>query len=141
VSEYRCQSKIRLPARPYQLKQLRFIVQNAMRNVGFTDSEVERIVLAVNEACMNIIQHAYKTDPSGEILLEICHNDDEVLFRLTDFADPIDPKNIQGRDLTDVRPGGLGVHFMEEVMDDINFCHPVNCTGNILEMRKKRNAN
>ena len=130
-------SKIRFPARPYQLKQVRFIVQNAMRNTKLTSTEVDRTVLAVNEACMNIIQHGYKQDESGEIILEIFKNSDEVLFRLTDFAAPVDKCDIKGREWEDIRPGGLGVHFICESMDDIKYLHLPDGAGNILEMTKK----
>jgi sigma-B regulation protein RsbU (phosphoserine phosphatase) len=130
-------TKTRFPARPYQLKQIRYIVQNALLNTGFSNEDVDGVVLAVNEACMNIIQHAYKNSASGEIILEIFNTGDEVLIRLTDFAEPVDEHKIKGRDLADVRPGGLGVHFMEKVMDSIHFCHRPDGRGNILEMRKK----
>ena len=130
-------SKIRFPARPYQLKQVRCIVQNAMRNTDLSPIDVDRVVLAVNEACMNIIQHGYKQDDSGEIVLEIFKNSDEIVFRLTDFAPPVDKCTIKGRDWEDVRPGGLGVHFICESMDDIKYLHLPDGAGNILEMTKK----
>lgn len=130
-------SKIRLPARPYQLKQVRCIVQNAMRNTGLPAQEVDRTVLAVNEACMNIIQHGYKGDEKGEIILEIFNNTDEIIFRLTDFAAPVDVCKIKGRDLQDIRPGGLGVYFMCECMDGVDYQHLADNAGNKLEMKKK----
>jgi anti-sigma regulatory factor (Ser/Thr protein kinase) len=130
-------SKIRFPARPYQLKQVRFIVQNALRTTNLPPIDVDRVVLAVNEACMNIIQHGYKQDETGEIILEIFKNPAEMLFRLTDFAPPVDECTIKGREWEDVRPGGLGVHFICESMDDIKYLHLPDGAGNILEMTKK----
>jgi sigma-B regulation protein RsbU (phosphoserine phosphatase) len=137
VQGYQLISKIRVPARPYQLKQVRCIVKNALEKTVLPVEEVNRGVLAVNEACMNIIQHAYKPDEAGEIILEIFKNAEEIVFRLTDFAPPVDECTIKGRDWEDIRPGGLGVHFMCEGMDDIKYRHLPNGTGNILEMRKK----
>jgi anti-sigma regulatory factor (Ser/Thr protein kinase) len=137
VQEQKLISKFRFPARPYQLKQVRFVVQNAMRNTVLPSAEVDRVVLAVNEACMNIIQHGYKGNKTGEIILEIFKNAEQIVFRLTDFAPPVDECNIKGRDWEDVRPGGLGVHFICESMDDIKYRHLPNGTGNILEMTKK----
>jgi anti-sigma regulatory factor (Ser/Thr protein kinase) len=136
VQEPKRLSKIRFPARPYQLKQVRFIVQNAMRNTSLPSEDADRVVLAVNEACMNIIQHGYKGDETGEIILEIFKSDQQIVFRLTDFAPPVDKCNIKGRDWEDVRPGGLGVHFICESMDDIQYRHLPDGTGNILEMTK-----
>jgi sigma-B regulation protein RsbU (phosphoserine phosphatase) len=137
VQEHKLVSKIRFPARPYQLKQVRFIVKNALRTTNLSPNDVDRTVLAVNEACMNIIQHGYKQDETGEIILEIFTNSEEMLFRLTDFAPPVDECSIKGRDWEDVRPGGLGVHFICESMDDIKYLHLPDGAGNILEMTKK----
>jgi sigma-B regulation protein RsbU (phosphoserine phosphatase) len=137
VQGYQLISKIRIPARPYQLKQVRCIVKNALRSTALTAEEVDRGVLAVNEACMNIIQHGYKQNEAGEIILEIYRNADEMLFRLTDFAPPVDECTIKGRDWADIRPGGLGVNFMYEGMDVIKYRHLPEGTGNILEMTKK----
>ena len=43
----------------------------------------------------------------------------EILIR--DFGKQVDPALIKGRDLDDIRPGGLGVHIMESVMDQIEY--------------------
>ena len=86
---------------------------------------------------MNIIQHGYKQNETGEIILEIYKNSEEIVFRLTDFAPPVDKCTIKSRDLKDVRPGGLGVHFICESMDDIKYLHLPDGAGNILEMTKK----
>lgn len=107
-----------------------------MRHTALPASDVDRVVLAVNEACMNIIQHGYKDDNTGEIVLEIFAGAGQVLFRLTDFAPPMDACKIKGRDWDDVRPGGLGVHFICECMDDIKYRHLPDGAGNILEMTK-----
>jgi sigma-B regulation protein RsbU (phosphoserine phosphatase) len=96
-----------------------------------------QLEIAVNEACTNIIQHAYKGDPSGEIVLEILNNGTDIIFRLTDFAKPVDPAGIKPRDLSDIRPGGLGTHFMREIMDDCSFEQLADGSGNCLEMVKK----
>jgi sigma-B regulation protein RsbU (phosphoserine phosphatase) len=137
VQGYQLISKVRVPARPYQLKQVRCIVKNALSITKLTVDEVDRGVLAINEACMNIIQHGYKQNENGEIILEIYKNAEEMLFRLTDFAPPVDACNIKGRDWEDIRPGGLGVHFMGEGMDGINYRLLPGGAGNIVEMKKK----
>jgi sigma-B regulation protein RsbU (phosphoserine phosphatase) len=126
----------RFPARAYQLKQIRCIVQKAMTHLGCEERVCDEIVLAINEACMNIIQHAYAGDSSGEILLEIYDEGTQVMFRLTDFAAPVDECTIKSRNLDDVKPGGLGVHIIHEVMDSVEFKKAEGDTGNILELRK-----
>ncbi len=99
----------------------------------------DKLVIAVNEACMNVIQHAYKGDDSGEIVLEILNNNNRLLFRLQDYAAPIDLDSVKPRALKDIRPGGLGVHFIQEIMDECEMGHLEGGVGNYLEMIKKIN--
>jgi len=131
-------AKIRFPSRAYQLKQMRCVVENAIRDLRFSKQQAEQIVIAINEACMNIIQHGY-SDDVGEIILEILLDKDSVLFRITDFAKPIDLENIKSRDLNDIRPGGLGVHFIREIMDAVKYQHCGDGKGNVVELKKYLN--
>ncbi|MEX0952114.1 MAG: ATP-binding protein, partial [Gammaproteobacteria bacterium] len=99
----------------------------------------EQLVIAVNEACMNVIQHAYHDQPTGEMILEIHNNAGSISFHLVDFAEPVDPTTIRPRDLNDLRPGGLGTHFIREIMDKYEMEPLENDQGNILRMVKKIN--
>lgn len=130
-------AEIRLLARAEELKRVRDAVRELVAQRGCNAKIAECVVLAVDEACMNIIQHAYHNDPAGEIVVQILNNRDELVFRLIDFAAPVDKTCIRSRDLDDIRPGGLGVHLMSEVMDEVRFVEPPAGAGNALEMRKK----
>ena len=121
---------------PDRLCLMRAVVKRAAESLGCNDKLADKMVLAVNEACMNIIQHAYKGDYSGEIMLEILNNDHHIKFRITDQAEPVDLSCIRPRDLGDVRPGGLGTHFMREIMDECDMGHLEDGRGNYLEMIK-----
>ncbi len=131
--------EIRFPSRPERLKLVRVLIKHSAEAVGCSEDLTEKLVIAVNEACMNIIQHAYKDDDSGEIVLEIYNNDSEILFRLLDYADPVDLDKVKSRDLDDIRPGGLGVHFISEIMDDYEMGHLEGNSGNYIEMKKNIN--
>lgn len=131
--------ELRVPARPDRLCVVRTLVRVAAQTAGCSEQVCEKLVIAVNEACMNVIQHAYKDGESGEIVLEILNNGDQLLFRLTDFAAPIDLEAIAPRDLEDVRPGGLGVHFIREIMDGVKMGHLNGAAGNYIEMTKRIN--
>ena len=128
--------ELRIPSCADRLKLVRSVVNCAAQMFGFKDEEVDSMVLAVNEACMNIMQHAY-CGCDGEIILEIIDKHDELLFRLTDFAETVNKANIKPRDLSDLRPGGLGVHLMQEVMDRVSYFDGPDNTGNIVELSKK----
>ncbi|MDH5523920.1 MAG: ATP-binding protein [Desulfobulbaceae bacterium] len=97
----------------------------------------DALVLAVNEACANIIIHGYGPEKAGEIIMEIFHNDNEISVRLTDFAPTVDCAKLQSRDINEIRPGGLGMFFINELMDKVEFSAPESGVGNILQLTKK----
>ena len=129
--------KVHLPAMSERLCLVRVLVKRSAELAGCDGDLSEQLVIAVNEACMNIIEHAYKGDDSGEIILEIHNNADSLLFRLLDQADPVDLDAVKPRDLDDIRPGGLGTHFIREIMDECHMGHLEGGKGNYLEMIKK----
>jgi sigma-B regulation protein RsbU (phosphoserine phosphatase) len=133
----KCLVNLRFAARADQLKEIRKTVRRAAAGVNCEPEIVDSIVLAVNEACMNIIQHAYGPQDTGEIILEILKEQNELTVRLTDFAEPIDPATCRPRRLDELRPGGLGTHFMSALMDDVQYLRPPSGPGNILVMKKK----
>lgn len=129
--------ELNLPARAELLCMVRALVKCASEKVGCNNQLSEQLVIALNEACMNVIQHAYKDGGGGEICLKILKNGSQLYFRLQDSAPPINLDQVQPRDLDDVRPGGLGVHFIREIMDDCEMGHLGEGSGNYLEMVKK----
>ncbi|MFQ5785537.1 MAG: ATP-binding protein [Alphaproteobacteria bacterium] len=128
--------ELSFPARADRLKLARASVLAAARMCGFDEQAAQDIVLAVNEACQNVIVHAYKGRDDGRIELSILRERDGVVFRVRDFAPPVDPATIRPRDLDDVMPGGLGTHFIREIMDAADFS-PLAAGGNLLEMKKR----
>ena len=127
---------LRFRALPDRLGPVRSLVKRAAQSFGCTEPLCDKLVIAVNEACMNVIQHAYRDDSSGEVTLEIRNNGTQIIFRLEDQAAPINLDSVQPRDLDKLRPGGLGVHFIREIMDQCEMGHLEQGRGNYLEMRK-----
>ncbi|OFX12908.1 MAG: hypothetical protein A2516_03955 [Alphaproteobacteria bacterium RIFOXYD12_FULL_60_8] len=128
---------LNVPAQSDQLKPIRVAVTRETRGCGCAELWVQDLVLAIDEACQNIIRHAYKGQPEGTIELELWHHGDRIEVHLIDRADRIDPSLIKPRDLSDVRPGGLGTHFINEVMDEVVYDVPADGVGNLLRMTKR----
>jgi sigma-B regulation protein RsbU (phosphoserine phosphatase) len=126
----------RFPARPEALASIRAAVADQATRLGVPAGAAADCVLAVDEACQNIIRHAYKGG-EGDIVLRLDRDGDRLVIRLIDFAPPIDPVKIISRPLDDLRPGGLGTHFMRSVMDAVDFLPPPAGIGNLLEMVKR----
>jgi anti-sigma regulatory factor (Ser/Thr protein kinase) len=146
MNKHRQLLKRTFPAQTLQLQNIRSILHELFIAENCPKTLADQWVLAINEACMNIIQHAYGChndhQSNGEIIIDVFRNDNEWIFRLTDSAKPVDKAAICSRDLDDIRPGGLGVHFIQEIMDEVVFLDapPDNTTsthhqGNILQMK------
>jgi sigma-B regulation protein RsbU (phosphoserine phosphatase) len=129
--------ELRFPAEAAELGSMRQRLRRQVLACGAGEPCADDIVLAVDEACQNIIRHAYRGQPGGEIVLTVKCDDGEMVISLIDFAPRIDPARVKPRDLADVRPGGLGTHFIREVMDSTEFPEPPPGCGNLLRMRKR----
>lgn len=111
---------------PKNLAVVRAAAEKMARQEGFAPSDVDGIVLAMDEALANVMKHGYdgRRDCEIRIRLEAVdaaggRNGLRVVVR--DRGKQIDPEHIRGRDLNDVRPGGLGVHIIRTVMDDVAY--------------------
>ncbi len=118
------------------------ILREKLREVLGTCSSSEElrncIVLAVGEACMNIIEHAYCNNDQGDIILEVEKQGNSMIFRLTDFAHRKScEEEMVGRPLEEIRPGGLGCHIINEIMDEVQLIDCKAKCGNVLQMKKK----
>ena len=129
--------RLSFPSLPAKLRDIRAAVAEAIEGAGCAGDVAGDVVLAIDEACQNVIRHAYGGATDGKIVLEICRDGDALVVYLRDFADVVDPGAVGPRDLADVRPGGLGTHFMRTVMDEVTFLPPPADGGNLLRMVKR----
>lgn len=130
--------ELRFPAVADRMKLIRRALDAAVRMCGFVEPEAEDIVLAVNEACQNVIRHGYRGAARGEMRLGIYRRADGIAVRLADFAPPVDPSEIMPRDLECLRAGGLGSFFIREIMDSADYLPAPRGLGNLLQMTKRR---
>ncbi|HED19213.1 MAG TPA: ATP-binding protein [Gammaproteobacteria bacterium] len=122
------------------MKLLRCVVRDAADMVGLDEQATDAVVLAVNEACTNIIQHAYKMDTNGRIDVTLIQEQGALVIQLRDYAHRVDVDTVCSRDLDDVRPGGLGVHLIDCLMDECGFIDPPEGIGNLFQMKKYTEA-
>lgn len=130
---------LRISSSPAHLPVVRAAVSKACEISGFDEETCGNITLCVDEALTNIIRHAYDGKPDKVIKIELCPTgpaDSRCLrIRLRDYGKHVDPSKIKSRDLSDVRPGGLGVHIITECMDSVEFA-PGEGGGTVLTMTK-----
>ncbi|MEI6338376.1 MAG: ATP-binding protein [Verrucomicrobiota bacterium] len=101
---------------------------------GFEECQAELLVLAVDEACTNIIRHAY-SEESKPVRLEMEKLRDRVRFTLRDYGRSCAIERIHSRELEDVRPGGVGVHIIRQAFDSVNYKPCARGTKLILEKK------
>jgi anti-sigma regulatory factor (Ser/Thr protein kinase) len=111
-------------------------VRDACKQLGYPESEINVITLAIDEACTNIIRYAYCGE-SGRIVLEIYQEPKQAIFRLRDFAPCIDGACLEYRKKNLLEPGGLGLQLIHQVMDSVQLIPPPEPIGNILELKKR----
>jgi len=96
-------------------KLCRNFIENWALAAGFPDLERGRIVLAADEAVTNIIRHTYCSAPDKPIILSAEITGGFLHLRLRDYGPPVDPVALKGRELEDIKPGGLGLHLLKSV--------------------------
>ena len=126
----------RIPAAAEELRGLRCAVRAALDAITLDPLLRDRLVLAVDEACSNIIRHGYGGDGRGDISLALQRCAGVLTFSLCDGAPAVDPARLRARPLGECRCGGFGVALIDEVMDDWRL-EPVDGGGNRLILRKR----
>lgn len=131
---------LELLSEPKQLRRVRDAIQDWGQRCGWAEHDIADVVLAVDEALTNVIRHVYANQPGHRILVHVCACRDArrgagLEVRIRDFGRQVPLDQICGRDLDDLRPGGLGVHIMRSVMDSCEY-HHVADGGTELRLRR-----
>lgn len=122
--------RMELRSDPEVLCVVRGALAQLTEKLGFPEAECRAVVLAVDEALTNIIRHAYKGKTEQPITASFRRiqagragaRKEAFEIVLEDKGVKVDPAKLCGRALEDVRPGGLGLHFIRESVDEVEFC-------------------
>lgn len=119
--------RLQMVSDPTYLAGARDLVASVARRLGFSEEGCGQIALAVDEALCNVIRHGYDRRKDGPIWLSLWPLAGEnghgpgIQIVLEDEAKQVDPALIKSRDLDEIRPGGLGVHIIKQVMDEVRY--------------------
>jgi len=115
------------------LPYFRKFVEEACRLLKAEENITETFKLATDEVCSNLIMHGYKDMKAGNIYLKVKELEHEILVQVEDTGHPFDPSLFVPPDLSDDikkrKIGGLGLFFVTEMMDEINYesKNGINC--------------
>jgi serine/threonine-protein kinase RsbW len=127
------------------LSLIRDFVYAAAYDVGFQTDVIDNIILAVDEACTNIIKHAYKSYPEGEIDVKLKFTDKKFTIIIIDHGTPFKPETIPDPDLQRYyiqhRVGGLGMYLMKSLMDEVKYVSVPGKYNQVLLSKKFNNSN
>lgn len=104
---------------------VRDFVLNFVRQSSLPNDFENRLVLAVDEAVTNVIEHAYKLQISGYVDIQASSDEDKVSFVITDNGKSFNPQIIKPPNVEDFikahRKRGLGIFLMRQIMDEVKY--------------------
>lgn len=116
---------LKVKSRTENLSIIRDFIGSAASELKLPGEMIENIILAVDEACTNIIKHAYKYSPDGDITVTIKPSSSKFIVSIIDNGISFEPESIPEPDLQKYyrqrRVGGLGVYLMKTLMDEVKY--------------------
>lgn len=128
------------PGRFSSLEKISVFVKKAAEKAGLDELQVYYVELAVDEACSNIIEHAYGGENIGTISLQLKVTAEGLSITIRDHGKTFNPESIPSVNIREPlekrSPGGAGIFLMRKIMDEVRYSFGPR--GNTLTMVKKK---
>lgn len=128
--------EMKIPAKPEFVGVIRLTLSGIASRMGFSYDEIEDLKIATSEACTNAVQHAYKNNENGEVIigyglykdrLEVMVADNGESFDFDSARQGLGPYE-QNSSVEFLREGGLGLYLIETLMDEVRIHHKEGVT-------------
>ena len=106
--------KLSVPSDPKYLGLIRKVLQELLDSHDVPADTARRLILCVDEACANVIKHSYEGPCDEPIEATFSFEEDDFKVQIRDYGKQCDTSQI--------KPGGRGTHFMNEIMDEVSYC-------------------
>jgi len=134
---------VSFPGRFESLPKVGKFVAKAAKKAGLNDKAIYAVQLAVDEACANIIDHAYGGEGKGEMECTVIPGNEGLTVILRDRGRPFNPQHIPDPQLNVplemIKPRGVGVYLMRKMMDEVRYEYSQE-GGNILILFKRKKS-
>ena len=130
------EKRFELNASSEVLSPFRKELRQILSQEGWEKKAADEILLAVDEALTNIIRHAYQGKP-GQMTVFVAAFGDKIEIILEDRGKKFDPTQVPSPELPRHKPGGLGIHFIRTIMDQMIY-DGQDPTGNRLRLVKHK---
>ncbi len=131
---------LRVGASTNELERIRHFVADHARDFGFDDHDIHDIQLAVDEACTNVIKHAYQYKTDNQFCVRIGTRGNEMLVSIIDNGKPFDPDAYNmpttQDQLNQKKRSGYGILLIRKLMDNVEYRK--RNSRNEIRMTKKR---
>jgi serine/threonine-protein kinase RsbW len=113
--------KLSVPSDTVNLAMIRDFVEVSARRSAIAEPEMQKLTLAVDEACANVIEHAYDNDNTREITVHVWFDDAQIGVDVIDSGTPFDPSSHKPLELKDLvgHKGGMGIRIMQMATDEL----------------------
>lgn len=120
--------EMKVPAKPEYVGIVRLTISGIASRMGFSYEVIEDIKIATSEAVTNAVQHAYKLNEGGEIVVGFALYDNRLEVIVSDSGRSFDLKKTreetgpysENENVEFMREGGLGLYLIESLMDEVN---------------------
>jgi len=116
--------RIEMISQARYLAGARSMIASVAQRFGFSECDCGQIALALDEALCNVIKHGYERRSDGLISISVWPENDPptgICIQIDDRGRQVDVAAIRSRRLDDIRPGGLGVFLINQIMDDARY--------------------
>ena len=126
------------PVSSKSLREIREFSREVISKSSILEEGKDELVLAIAEAAQNIVKHAYKDnqDTTDKMQIKISFNSNKLEIGFFDKGKPVIEENIKHRSLDDIKPGGLGTYFIQQIMDEVVFKKSTGWHNNLVLTKK-----
>ena len=104
------------------LKDVRTFSREVFEKINLPQDQKDELVLAIAEAAQNIVKHAYQNEKTNDKMeIKISVSDGHLEIGFFDKGRPVEKDKIRHRKIDDIKPGGLGTFFIQQIMDAVVF--------------------
>jgi serine/threonine-protein kinase RsbW len=116
---------LQVPSSTENLSIIRDFISKVGARAGFDENQIAFLALAVDEACANVIEHAYKEDPTHQVTVRALLDDMKIALEIIHGGEAFDASEVKPKSVEDLikerRSGGLGLRIIRSVMDEIEY--------------------
>lgn len=116
---------LQVPSQTENLTIIREFVTGVGKQAQMSPDDLSKFELAVDEACSNVIEHAYAHDLTKEIIVRAVFDEERITVSVIDTGKGFDPNHVPQKTvdvlIKDRSSGGLGLRLIQTVMDEVRY--------------------